>query len=175
MNETSAAASASTAGLSGGVPLEATSAQDRRKRFTAVFGGTIGNLIEWYDWYVYSTFSLYFARAFFPSTDRTSELLDAAAVFAVGFLIRPIGSWALGRYADRFGRKSSLQFSILLMCTGSLIIAVTPTYATIGEFAAFWLVFARLLQGFRLGGEYGTRVTYLAEKPSSGRLGLCGE
>src|SRR5262245_64623008 len=86
---------------------------DTRKRMTAVFGGTIGNLIEWYDWYVYSTFSLYFAKAFFPSTDRTSELLDAAAVFAVGFLIRPIGSWALGRYSDRFGRKSALQFSIL--------------------------------------------------------------
>jgi MFS transporter, MHS family, alpha-ketoglutarate permease len=174
MNETSAAASAGAAGLSGVVPLGATSAQDMRKRLTAIFGGSIGNLIEWYDWYVYSTFSLYFARAFFPSGDQTAQLLNTAAVFAAGFLIRPIGSWALGRYADRFGRKSSLQFSIMLMCTGSLVIAVTPTYATIGNFAAFWLVFGRLLQGFSLGGEYGISATYLAEIATPGRRGFYG-
>jgi MHS family alpha-ketoglutarate permease-like MFS transporter len=171
MNETSAAASTS---ISGTVPLGATSAQDTRKRLINVFGGSVGNLIEWYDWYVYSTFSLYFARAFFPSGDQTTQLLSAAAVFAVGFLIRPIGSWALGRYADRFGRKSSLQFSILLMCTGSLIIAVIPTYASIGNFAAFLLVLARLLQGFSLGGEYGSSATYLAEIATPGRRGFYG-
>jgi MHS family alpha-ketoglutarate permease-like MFS transporter len=149
-----------------------TAAQDTRKRVTAIFGGSIGNLVEWYDWYVYATFSLYFAKAFFPAGDQTAQLLNTAAVFAAGFLIRPIGSWALGRYADRFGRKSALQFSIMLMCTGSLIIAVTPTYASIGSFAAFWLVFARLLQGFSLGGEYGTSATYLAEVATPGRRGF---
>jgi MHS family alpha-ketoglutarate permease-like MFS transporter len=147
-------------------------AQDTRKRISAIFGGSIGNLVEWYDWYVYATFSLYFAKAFFPAGDQTAQLLNTAAVFAAGFLIRPIGSWALGRYADRYGRKSALQFSIMLMCTGSLIIAVTPTYASIGSFAAFWLVFARLLQGFSLGGEYGTSATYLAEVATPGRRGF---
>jgi MHS family alpha-ketoglutarate permease-like MFS transporter len=145
---------------------------DTRKRITAIFGGSIGNLVEWYDWYVYATFSMYFAKSFFPAGDTTAQLLNTAAVFAAGFLIRPIGSWALGRYADRYGRKSALQFSITLMCTGSLIIAVTPTYATIGSFAAFWLVFARLLQGFSLGGEYGTSATYLAEVATPGRRGF---
>ena len=162
MNQTSAAASGTPVPLASHATSALSPVQDTRRRIVAIFGGSIGNLVEWYDWYVYATFSLYFAKAFFPSGDQTAQLLNTAAVFAAGFLIRPIGSWALGRYADRYGRKSSLQFSIMLMCAGSLIIAVTPTYATIGNFAAFWLVFARILQGFSLGGEYGTSATYLA-------------
>jgi MHS family alpha-ketoglutarate permease-like MFS transporter len=172
MNDTSIAASGESGALPGGAGPVLTQAQDTRKRLAAIFGGSIGNLIEWYDWYVYATFSLYFARAFFPAGDQTAQLLNTAAVFAAGFLIRPIGSWVLGRYADRYGRKSSLQFSIMLMCTGSLIIAVTPTYASIGSWAAFWLVFARLLQGFSLGGEYGTSATYLSEVATPGRRGF---
>ena len=166
MNETTLAAS------TGDAALGANSAHGVRRRLNAIFGGSIGNLIEWYDWYVYATFSLYFAKSFFPSGDRTTQLLNTAAVFAAGFLIRPIGSWVLGRYADRYGRKSSLQFSIMLMCAGSLIIAVTPTYASIGGFAPFWLVFARLLQGFSLGGEYGTSATYLSEVATPNRRGF---
>ncbi len=167
MNETSAAVA-----IGSGPASAAGGALDTRRRIGAIFGGSIGNLVEWYDWYVYATFSLYFSKAFFPDSDPIARQLNTAAVFAAGFLIRPIGSWALGRYADRYGRKSALQFSILLMCTGSLIIAVTPTYATIGSFAAFWLVFARLLQGFSLGGEYGTSATYLAEVATPGRRGF---
>jgi MFS transporter, MHS family, alpha-ketoglutarate permease len=161
VNETSVAAAAGAARTWGA-----------RKRISAIFGGSIGNLVEWYDWYVYATFSLYFAKSFFPSGDRTAELLNAAAVFSAGFLIRPIGSWALGRYADRYGRKASLQLSIMLMCAGSLIIAVTPTYQSIGNLAAILLVLARLLQGFSLGGEYGTSATYLAEVAEPGRRGF---
>jgi MFS transporter, MHS family, alpha-ketoglutarate permease len=172
MTETSAAVAAAAATAGTAPPVVLTRAQDTRKRITAIFGGSVGNLVEWYDWYVYATFSMYFAKAFFPAGDQTAQLLNTAAVFAAGFLIRPIGSWALGRYADRYGRKSALQFSILLMCTGSLIIAVTPTYESIGSFAAFWLVFARLLQGFSLGGEYGTSATYLAEVATPGRRGF---
>ena len=172
MSETSIAASGESGALPAGAGPAIGSAQDTRRRLTAIFGGSIGNLIEWYDWYVYATFSLYFARAFFPAGDQTAQLLNTAAVFAAGFLIRPIGSWLLGRYADRYGRKASLQFSIMLMCTGSLIIAVTPTYATIGSWAAFWLVFARILQGFSLGGEYGTSATYLSEVATPGRRGF---
>jgi MFS transporter, MHS family, alpha-ketoglutarate permease len=172
MSETSIAASGESGALPNGAGPAITPAQDTRKRLTAIFGGSIGNLIEWYDWYVYATFSLYFARAFFPAGDQTAQLLNTAAVFAAGFLIRPIGSWLLGRYADRYGRKASLQFSIMLMCTGSLIIAVTPTYESIGSWAAFWLVFARILQGFSLGGEYGTSATYLSEVATAGRRGF---
>jgi MHS family alpha-ketoglutarate permease-like MFS transporter len=169
MNENSAAATA------GAVPLAAdaaSGAKDTRRRIGAIFGGSIGNLVEWYDWYVYATFALYFSHAFFPDSDPVARQLNTAAVFAAGFLIRPIGSWALGRYADRYGRKSALQFSIFLMCTGSLIIAITPTYATIGAAAPVLLVLARLLQGFSLGGEYGTSATYLAEVATPGRRGF---
>jgi MHS family alpha-ketoglutarate permease-like MFS transporter len=175
MNETSAgqpALASASGGLGAPQDLDQRTATDTRKRIAAIFGGSIGNLVEWYDWYVYATFSLYFSRAFFPASDPIARQLNTAAIFAAGFLIRPIGSWALGRYADRYGRKSALQFSIMLMCTGSLIIAVTPTYATIGSFAAFVLVFARLLQGFSLGGEYGTSATYLAEVATPGRRGF---
>lgn len=143
-----------------------------RLRLRAVFGGSIGNLIEWYDWYTYSTFAIYFAAAFFPRGDQTSQLLNTAAVFAVGFLIRPVGGWVLGRYADRRGRKAALTLSVALMCLGSLIIAVTPDYATIGVAAPALLVFARLLQGFSVGGEYGTSATYMSEVADANRRGL---
>jgi MHS family alpha-ketoglutarate permease-like MFS transporter len=147
-------------------------AADARRRIVAIFGGSVGNLVEWYDWYVYSSFALYFAGAFFPSADRTEQLLYSAAVFAIGFLIRPIGSWLLGRFADRYGRKSSLLFSISLMCAGSLIIACAPTYAAAGVFAPLALICARLMQGFSLGGEYGTSATYLSEVAAPDRRGF---
>ena len=134
-----------------------------RQRFRSIFSGSVGNLVEWYDWYVYAAFSLYFAKAFFPQGDRTAQLLNAAAVFAVGFLMRPIGGWLMGLWADRHGRKSALMLSVTLMCAGSLMIAVTPGYATIGIAAPILLVLARLLQGLSVGGEYGTSATYLSE------------
>lgn len=134
-----------------------------RRRLGAIFGGSVGNLIEWYDWYTYAAFAIYFAPAFFPEGSRTIQLLNTAAVFAVGFLVRPIGGWALGRYADRRGRKAALTLSVILMCLGSLIIAVTPGYATIGVAAPALLLFARLLQGFSVGGEYGASATYMSE------------
>ena len=132
-------------------------------RLRSIFGGSVGNLVEWYDWYVYSAFSLYFAKAFFPPANQTAQLLNAAAVFAVGFLMRPVGGWLLGRYGDRHGRRAALTTSVLLMCAGSLLIAVTPGYATIGVAAPALLVFARLLQGLSVGGEYGASATYLSE------------
>ena len=132
-------------------------------RLRAIVGGSIGNLVEWYDWYVYSAFSLYFAQAFFPPASQTAQLLSAAAVFAVGFFMRPIGGWLLGRYADRHGRRAALSASVLLMCGGSLLIAITPGYASIGVAAPVLLVIARLLQGVSVGGEYGASATYLSE------------
>jgi len=132
-------------------------------RIKSIFGGSVGNLVEWYDWYVYSAFSLYFAKSFFPPASQTVQLLNAAAVFAVGFLMRPVGGWLLGRFADRHGRRAALTTSVTLMCAGSLIIAVIPGFASIGVFAPALLVVARLMQGLSVGGEYGASATYLSE------------
>ena len=132
-------------------------------KLKSMLGGTIGNLVEWYDWYAYAAFALYFSKSFFPKDDPTAQLLNTAAIFAMGFLVRPIGGWLLGMYADRYGRKTALTGSILLMCAGSLIIAVTPAYDTIGIFSPILLLIARLLQGLSVGGEYGASATYLSE------------
>jgi len=138
----------------------------------SIIGGSAGNLVEWYDWYVYSAFSLYFAKAFFPPADQTAQLLNVAAVFAVGFLMRPLGGWLMGRYADRHGRRAALTISVLMMCTGSLLIAVTPSYQTAGVAAPTMLVLARLLQGLSVGGEYGASATYLSEMAGRKRRGF---
>ncbi|MVU82490.1 MFS transporter [Nocardia sp. ET3-3] len=134
--------------------------------------GSIGNLVEWYDWYVYAAFSVYFAKTFFPEGEPTAQLLSTAAVFAVGFLMRPIGGWALGRYADRFGRRAALTLSVTVMAAGSLLIAITPSYASIGLAAPVILLLARLLQGLSVGGEYATSATYLSEVATAGRRGF---
>jgi MHS family alpha-ketoglutarate permease-like MFS transporter len=144
----------------------------RPHRLRSIIGGSAGNLVEWYDWYVYSAFTLYFAPSFFPSGNRTTELLSAAAVFAVGFLMRPIGAWLMGVYADRRGRKAALTLSVAMMCGGSLLIAVTPGYAVIGAAAPAILVLARLIQGLSLGGEYGASATYLSEMAGEKRRGF---
>ena len=133
------------------------------RRLRSIVGGSVGNLVEWYDWYVYSAFSLYFAKSFFPPASQTVQLLNAAAVFAVGFLMRPVGGWLLGRYADRHGRRAALTASVTLMCGGSLIIAAIPGFASIGVLAPALLVVARLMQGLSVGGEYGASATYLSE------------
>lgn len=134
-----------------------------RTRLRSIIGGSAGNLVEWFDWYVYSAFGLYFAPIFFPEGDRTAQLLSAAAVFAVGFVMRPIGAWVMGVYADRRGRKAGLTLSVTLMCAGSFAIAVCPGYAAIGWVAPAVLVIARLVQGLSVGGEYGASATYLSE------------
>ena len=138
-------------------------AADMRRRLKAIFIGSIGNLVEWYDFYAYAAFALYFAGAFFPSGDPVVQQLNAAVLFAAGFLVRPIGGWLFGHLADRYGRRNALTLSVVMMCFGSLIIAVTPTYASIGLAAPAILGLARILQGLSLGGEYGTSATYLSE------------
>lgn len=142
------------------------------RRLKSIFGGSLGNLVEWYDWYAYAAFSLYFAPAFFPRGDPTSQLLNTAAIFAVGFLMRPLGGWLLGRYADRHGRKSALMLSVLMMCAGSLIIVLTPGHNRIGIAAPTLLVIARLLQGLSVGGEYGASATYLSEMATRAHSGF---
>lgn len=136
---------------------------DVERRLKAIFVGSIGNLVEWYDFYAYAAFALYFASSFFPNKDPVVEQLNAAILFAIGFIVRPIGGWLFGHIADRYGRKRALMLSVLLMCFGSLMISVLPTYASIGIAAPALLGLARIIQGLSLGGEYGTSATYLSE------------
>src|ERR1700732_2858480 len=136
---------------------------DAERRIKAIFIGSVGNLVEWYDFYAYTAFALYFAPAFFPNSDPVVQQLNAAVLFAATFLMRPLGGWLFGFIADRYGRRISLTLSVLCMCFGSLIIAVTPTYASIGIAAPAILALARIIEGLSLGGEYGASVTYLSE------------
>ncbi len=149
-------------------PEDKTTAQ----RLKAIIGGSIGNLVEWYDWYAYSAFALYFSVVFFPKQDPTAQLLNTAGIFAVGFLMRPIGGWLFGRIADRRGRKKSMTLSVLLMSFGSLLIALTPAYNQIGVWAPVLLLVARLLQGLSVGGEYGVSATYLSEMATEKHRGF---
>ncbi len=138
-------------------------AADMARRVKMIFLGSAGNLVEWYDFYAYAAFALYFAPSFFPSADPVVQQLNAAILFAFGFIVRPIGGWLFGHFADRYGRRTALTISVLLMCVGSLVIALTPTYAQIGVWAPLILGFARVVQGLSLGGQYGTSATYLSE------------
>lgn len=142
------------------------------RRLKAIFGGSVGNLVEWYDWYAYSAFAIYFSAAFFPEGNDTVKLLNTAGIFALGFLMRPLGGYIFGKIADRVGRKQSMTLSVLLMSLGSLLIALTPTYATIGILAPILLLTARLLQGLSVGGEYGVSATYLTEMATKNHRGF---
>lgn len=141
-------------------------------RIKSIIGGSIGNLVEWYDWYAYSAFALYFANSFFPNTNHTAQLINTAGIFAVGFLMRPIGGYVFGKLADKKGRKAAMTSSVLLMSAGSLLIAILPGYNSIGIFAPILLLVARLLQGLSVGGEYGTSATYLSEVAIPGQRGF---
>jgi MFS transporter, MHS family, alpha-ketoglutarate permease len=153
-------------------PSEADAAADRRRRIRAIVGSSSGNLVEWYDFYCYAFFALYFAPAFFPSGDSTSQLLQTAGIFAVGFFMRPIGGWLFGRIADRVGRRTSMIISVLVMCGGSLMIGILPTHATVGTAAPVLLLIARMIQGLSVGGEYGTSATYMSEVAIKGQRGF---
>jgi len=137
-----------------------------------IAAGSIGNAVEWFDWTIYATFAVFFSGQFFPKTDETASLLATFAIFAVGFFMRPVGGWALGIFSDRYGRKSALAATILMMAGGSLVIGLTPTYASIGLFAPLLLVAARLVQGLSLGGEYASASTFLAEIAPRHRRGF---
>nr|WP_294849293.1 MFS transporter [uncultured Sphingomonas sp.] len=142
------------------------------RRLTNIVGGSAGNLVEWFDWYVYAAFSLYFAPVFFPKGDSTAELMSTALVFAIGFVMRPVGAWVMGVYADHRGRKAGLSLSVTMMCLGSLAIALAPTFEQAGYWAPTVLILARMLQGLSLGGEYGSSATYLSEVAGRERRGF---
>lgn len=162
----------STATLEPGSTPGVYTSEEKRKRVFAIVAASSGNLVEWFDFYVYAFCAIYFAPAFFPKSDPTAQLLNTAGVFAAGFLMRPIGGWLFGRLADRKGRKVSMVISVVMMCAGSLLIACLPTYASIGAAAPALLLFARLLQGLSVGGEYGTTATYMSEVALKGQRGF---
>jgi MHS family alpha-ketoglutarate permease-like MFS transporter len=155
---------AASTGVSGGL--------SDRGRLRAIIAGSAGNLIEWYDFYVYAFTSLYFSAAFFPKSSTLAQVMATSGIFAVGFFMRPIGGWYFGRFADRHGRQASMVVSVLMMGAGSLLIAVLPTYAQVGVIAPALLLLGRMLQGFSTGGQYGTAATYLSEIAGKGRRGF---
>ncbi len=142
-----------------------------RRSISNTLKGSAGNLVEWYDVYVYSVFAVYFESQFFSAEDKNSTMY-VWAIFAATFLMRPIGAWFFGRFADRHGRRLALTVSVTVMAVCSFLIAITPTAQSIGIWAAVILLFARLLQGFATGGEYGASATYMSEAAIPGRRGL---
>jgi len=160
------------AGQGPGIAVAAASTLSPLRRIKAILGGSAGNLVEWYDWFAYSAFTLYFADHFFPKGDQTAQLLQAAAIFAVGFLARPIGAWAMGVYADRIGRRAALALAVALMSLGSFAIAFIPSYSNIGVWAPISLMLARVLQGLSVGGEYGASATYMSEMAGKSSRGF---
>ncbi len=144
------------------------------ERRRAIVAGSIGNAVEWVDWAVYTTFSSIFAGEFFPSGDSTASLLSTLVVFAVGFVMRPVGGAVLGAFGDRHGRKKGMTLTISLMAGASLLIAVCPSYGAIGVAAPAVLVLARLVQGFSAGGEFGTSSAFLIESAAPRRRAFAG-
>ncbi|MGA0596906.1 MFS family transporter [Enterovirga sp. CN4-39] len=168
--------SVAQAGIAGAAQ-PAVDEHDTRNRIRAIIGSSSGNLVEWFDFYAYAFTALYFSSAFFgfiAQSDQTTQLLYSAAVFAIGFLMRPVGGWLFGWIADRYGRKTSMMISVLMMCAGSLAIGCLPTYATIGIAAPILLLVFRMVQGLSVGGEYGTAATYMSEVALAGRRGFFG-
>ena len=145
---------------------------DTRRRVWAIVGASSGNLVEWFDFYVYSFCSLYFAHIFFPSGNTTTQLLQTAGVFAAGFLMRPIGAVVLGAYIDRIGRRKGLMVTLAIMGCGTLLIALVPGYQTIGVLAPVLVLIGRLLQGFSAGVELGGVSVYLSEIAKPGKKGF---
>jgi len=150
---------------------EKTAAEQNRRAVLNTLKGSSGNLVEWYDVYIYTVFASYFEKQFFAAED-TNSTIYIYAIFAVTFLMRPVGSWFFGRYADRYGRRAALVFSVSLMAGCSFVIAITPTRASIGVFAVGILILCRLVQGFATGGEYGTSATYMSEAATRERRGF---
>src|SRR5579864_1486099 len=148
--------------------------EEGRSISSTVIGGMMGNIIEWYDWTIYGLLSSVFAGQFFPTGNATTALLATLATFALGFVARPIGSIVLSPLADRYGRRRMLALTVLLMGAGSLIAAVTPSYASIGIAAPLLLLFARLLQGFSAGGEFQGAAAFLVEHAPPNRRGFIG-
>lgn len=150
-----------------GIPKGSESANVR-----TIMAGAFGNLVEWYDWTIYGLLAATFSRQIFPADKPITSVIAALITFAVGFLLRPVGSIVLSPLADKYGRRRVLGLTIIMIGVGSLIVAVTPSYATAGIFSPIMLLFARLLQGFSAGGEFQGSTVYIAEHAPADRRGL---
>ncbi|TQR60678.1 MFS transporter [Campylobacter troglodytis] len=144
----------------------------RAQKIRSIIAASSGNLVEWFDFYIYAFTAVYFAHNFSSSDNPTIQQISAFGVFAAGFFMRPIGSWAFGSLADKIGRKSSMVFSVILMAVGSFMIAALPSKESVGDLAIILLLIARLIQGLSVGGEYGIAATYLSELATEGRRGF---
>jgi MHS family alpha-ketoglutarate permease-like MFS transporter len=138
----------------------------------SIVAASAGNLVEWFDFYVYAFTALYFSSAFFPGGSETAQLMKTSGVYALGFFARPLGSWIFGRIADRTGRRHSMVIAVLMMSFGSLMVACLPTYSSVGMLAPVLLTVARVLQGISVGGEYGATAAYMSEIARPGRRGF---
>jgi len=154
------------------VPAPEATASTHRAGARAIAAAAIGNALEWYDFSVYAQFAIFIAGSVFIAEDSATGLIKAFLAFGVGFIARPIGAIVLGAYADRAGRRAALTLTLLLMAGGTLCIAITPTYATIGIGAAIIVLCGRLLQGLSAGGEIGGALSFLVEHAPAGRRGL---
>src|SRR5258708_38086722 len=150
-------------------PATESSTATRQSPARVIVAVSIGNALEWFDIVVYGFLALTISKLFFPAGSETVSLLLTLATFGVSFFMRPLGSILLGAYADRAGRRKALTLSIALMMIGTLLIAIAPTYDAIGLAAPALLVFARLIQGFSAGGEFGSATAFLAEQDPSRR------
>ncbi|GAA7437062.1 MFS transporter [Helicobacter pylori] len=145
-----------------------------KKPLKSLLAASSGNLVEWYDFYAYAFLAPYFAKEFTHTNDPTLALISAFLVFMLGFFMRPLGSLFFGKLGDKKGRKTSMVYSIILMALGSFLLALLPTKEIVGEWAFLFLLLARLLQGFSVGGEYGVVATYLSELGKNGKKGFYG-
>ncbi|MEU1346198.1 MFS transporter [Streptomyces sp. NPDC005786] len=143
-----------------------------REQWKKIWVGSAGNMVEWFDWFVYATFAVYFADAFFPEGNETANLMNTMGIFAVGFFMRPVGGWLLGRIGDRRGRKAALTLTVTLMSASAVLIAIAPTYDVAGYGGVAVLMVARLLQGLSVGGEYAASATYLTEASAPEKRGF---
>ena len=150
----------------------AASPSSLKERRQSLMAAAAGNVLEWYDWTIYGILSVYLAKNFFSQSDPTSALLSTLAIFAGGFVARPLGGYVFGRVADGRGRKIALIVTMTLLGLASLGIALLPTYASVGWLASLGLMLLRLLQGFAHGGETGVSYVYVAEIAPKQRRGL---
>jgi MHS family proline/betaine transporter-like MFS transporter len=157
----------------GGLP-EGPEVSHGKKARTAVAAAVVGNVLEWYDFAVYSFLAAVIGRNFFPSGDPSAEVLYSFAVFGMGFLARPLGGIVIGRLGDVKGRKTALLLTIFLMAGGTVLMGVAPTYATAGIFGPLVILFARLIQGFSAGGEWGGSTAFIVEWAPEGKRGFYG-
>src|SRR5437764_3019275 len=150
---------ATDAALTGAIP-------ERPALSRVIIAATIGNVLEWFDFLVYGYFAVTIAEVFFPVHDPAVSLLVTFGAFGLSYLVRPLGALVVGAYTDRHGRKAGLTLSIAMMMIGTTLMVLTPGYATIGLAAPVIITIARLLQGFSVGGEFGSAVAFLVEHGS---------